>query len=241
MEGFFERVVSVHRKEGIPATFFCKGETVDKMRGLFSQFHSEVKGDSLFDLQDHSYSHVGVCYSEGKPVDLLRADYEKSFRVHEEVFGKRPTGISICGTSDDGPPLSGFDETEKSRAEFEMLAALGVEMINTRLVGVDGSRQFANYSVLGHPEIMGFPSGYSDTSWMLRKEHGDPIYYILSVVTERSGRNEHMPLMFHDWVAWQHAPDKELTHLKRIVDHGRSHGYELVTHSQCYQDSGLWR
>ena len=48
---------------------------------------------------------------------------------------------------------------------------------------------------------MGFPSDFSDTSWMYRREHGDPLTYILSVIEERARRGEHMPLMLHDWVA----------------------------------------
>jgi len=241
MAGFFEQVVSVHRSEGIPATFFCKGESVDTNRSVFKEFHTEVRDDPLFDIQDHSYSHVGVCYLKGKPVDILKGDYKRSFEVHEEVFRKRPVGISLCGTSGDGPSLSGFDETDKSRAELDMLVDLGVRMVNTKLVAVDGSREFVNYSTVGHPEVMGFPSGYSDTSWMLRKENGDPLEYIFGEIAGRAAQDEHMPLMFHDWVAWQHAPDRKLTHVKRIVDHGRSLGYELVTHIECYQNDGLWR
>jgi hypothetical protein len=49
---------------------------------------------------------------------------------------------------------------------------------------------------------MGFPSAYSDTSWMYRRECGDPMDYILGQLAERAEREEHMPLMLHDWVAW---------------------------------------
>lgn len=236
MKGFFEKVISAHRTNQIPATFFCQGAAIENRESGFSNFSQEVKDDPLFDIQDHSYSHIGLGYQDGKNIDFLKTDYEKSFEIHERVLGKRPVGVSICGTGGvDGPRLSGFDETEKSRSELDMMAQLGVKMINSFLTGVDESKEFINYASVGHPEIMGFPSGYSDTSWMYRKRSGNSLDYILAQIKERSEQGHHMPLMLHDWVSWNYAPDKELTHVKNIADYARSQGYELVTHRECYK------
>lgn len=241
MAGFFEKLVEVHRKDKIPATLFCKGATLERMKDEFTAFQQEIKNDPLFDMQDHSYSHIGLGYERGKPVDVLEADYQKSFDVHEEIFKKRPIGISMCGTSDDGPSVSGFDATEKSKQEFEMVVKLGTRMIDSFLTGIDGSREFINYSKLGHPEVMGFISGFSDTAWMEREEFGDPVEYVLKEIRTRSDQDDHMPVMFHDWVAWQKAPDKELTHVRRIAETGRNEGYKMVTHLDCYNNKPLWQ
>ena len=53
-------------------------------------------------------------------------------------------------------------------------------------------------------------------------------------------RGEHIPLMLHDWCAWNIADDQELTHLKLFADRARQLGYELATHVQCLQDTSLW-
>jgi hypothetical protein len=241
MAGFLEKLVEVHRQDEIPVTLFCRGFTLENMRSEFTAFHQETADDPLFDMQDHSYSHVGLGYEWGKPVEVLEADYERSFRIHHEIFGKSPTGIAICGTSDDGPFLPGFDATVKSRAEFEMVVKLGTRMIDSNLSGIDGSREFINYDLLGHPEVMGFVSGYSDTSWMLRREHGDPLTFIFKEINIRSEQHEHMPVMFHDWVAWQKSPDKELSHVRKIAETGRNLGYKLVTHLDCYHNKPLWQ
>jgi len=241
MDGFLEKLVEIHRQDEIPVTMFCRGLTLDNMKSEFTAFHQETVHDPLFDMQDHSYSHVGLGYEKGKAVEILEADYERSFQTHREVFGRRPSGIAICGTSDDGPRLPGFDATEKSKAEFQMIVKLGTRMINSFLTGIDESREFINYDILGHPEVMGFISGYSDTSWMYRKEHGDPVEFMLKEVHTRSEQNEHMPVMFHDWVAWQKAPDKELSHVRRIAETGRKLGYKLVTHIDCYNNKPLWQ
>jgi peptidoglycan/xylan/chitin deacetylase (PgdA/CDA1 family) len=240
MAGFFEKAVEVHRRDRIPATFFCQGAAVDSREEEFRDFYREVKGDRLFDLQDHSYSHIGLGYTRGQPVEVIRANYERSFAVHERVFAKRPIGISICGTPE-GPRLSGFDATDKGRAEFEMVAHLGVRMINTFLSSADERSQFINYAALSHPEIMGFPSAYGDTGWMVRREHGEPVDYILTEISRRAEEGKHMPLMLHDWVAWHFAEDQELTHVRRFVERARALGYELVTHYQCLLDETLWR
>jgi peptidoglycan/xylan/chitin deacetylase (PgdA/CDA1 family) len=125
MLGFLEKAVEEHRRHAIPATFFCMGKAVETREAEFRTFFEEVKDDPLFDLQDHSYTHVGIGYRDGRPVDELRRDYAQSFAVHERVFGRRPPGTSLCGTSGkDGPRLDGFDATEKSRVEFDMLVGL---------------------------------------------------------------------------------------------------------------------
>ncbi len=180
MKGFFEKIVSVQRSHHIPISFFCLGAAIDKRESEFLEFAQEVKDDPIFDFQNHSYSHIGLGYSKGKSVEVLKADYEKSFAVHERIFGRRPIGVSLCGTGGkDGPQLCGFDATEKSRAELNMLAKLGVKMINTFLCGKDSTKDFVNYSKIGHPEILGFPNGTpSDNSWLRGKKFGNPKEFI---------------------------------------------------------------
>ena len=241
MAGLLEKLVEVHRRHEIPASVFCCGRALDAREGDFRAFWSEVKDDPLFDVQDHSYSHVGVGYEAGKPVEELRADYERSFHAHERVFSVRPIGVSVCGTGGaDGDRLKGFDETEKARQELDMLVGLGMKMINSHLIGVDESREFASYGSIGHPEVMGFPSGYSDTSWMSRREHGEPVEYILGQIAERANAGQHLPVMLHDWVAWTLGEDQELTHVVQIADQARRLGYELATHVSCLSRPELW-
>lgn len=242
ISGFLEKALQVHRDHEIPVTLFCTGGAIDTRAEEFRNFWREVKSDPLFDIQDHSYSHVGLGYERGKDVETLRDDYLRSFDAHERVFGVRPTGISVCGTGGaDGNPLPGFDATEKSRAELDMLADIGVRMINSSLTGIDGSRQFINYASLGHPDIMGFPSAYSDTGWLAGKEYPKAEKYIFSVIQEHAAAGAHMPLMLHDFMTWDYAPDRELTHVVRIVEHARSLGYKLVTHVACLEDESLWK
>ncbi len=242
MEGFFKKIISVQREYNIPVSFFCLGTAIEIRETEFKSFYQEVKDDPLFDIQDHSYSHVGLGYQDGKSVEVLRADYEKSFAVHERVFGKRPVGVSLCGTGGrDGRLVCGFDATQKSRAELDMMANLGIKMINTNLCDSDSTTEFVNYSKIGHPEIMGFPNGLSDSGWLRRKKYGDPIEFIKSQIDEKAKQNSHMAIMFHDSTQWIDVDDKELNYLRTIAEYTRKQGYELLTHVECYDRKGLWQ
>lgn len=241
MNGFFEQVIRIHREDDIPASFFCTGLTISNRKELFRDFYSEVKNDPLFDIQNHSFNHIGLCKKEGEGLsfDEIMDDYQRAFELHHEVFGKYPDGISLCGTPGESYPF--FNSSESTKREFQMLAELGLKMVNTHLSGFDESKDFCNYELLGHPGIMGFPSAYSDTSWMQRREFGDPMNYIFREIDKRNELNHHMPLMLHDWVAWQHAPDKELAYVRKIVEYARNKGYHPMTHLDCYRMKGLWQ
>ena len=234
MKGFFEKVVSVQRTHDIPASFFCMGAAMVKRESEFRAFSQEIQGDPLFDPQDHSYSHIGLGYADGKSIEVLRTDYEKSFSVHEDVFGSRPIGVSLCGTKVDGPHLTGFDATEKSRAELDMLSELGVRMVNSFLTGHDGGHEFVDYSAIGHPEMMGFPSANSDNGWVRGRKFGDPAEHIVSQIKKNGAVGKHMAIMFHDDTEWIDVNDKELDLMKLIADVARDNGYELSTHIECY-------
>lgn len=243
MKGFFEKVVSVQRTHEIPASFFCRGAAIVKRESEFRAFYREISGDPLFDIQDHSYSHVGLGYAKGKSIEILRADYEKSFSTHERVFGVRPIGVSLCGTKVDGPRLAGFDATEKSRAELDMLANLGIRMVDTFHSGHDNSHDFIDYADLGHPEMMGFPSANSDNSWVRGREFGDPVHYIVSQIKKNASLGKHMAIMFHDDTEWIDVDDKDLDLFKLVADVARENDYELSTHIGCYNrfKSVSWR
>jgi len=239
--GYFEKMVAVHREHQIPASFFCLGAAMELRERSFRSFFAEVKDDPLFDIQDHTFLHVGLGYDRSISVEELRADINRSFDVHERLRGTRPTGVSMPGTGDrDGESVGGFDVTEKSRAELDMLAGLGVRMINSFHSNVMGAKNFMNYGDMGHPEIMGFPSGGSDNGWLRGRRYGDPKEYILSQIKEHGKQGEHLPVMFHDDTVWIDVLDKTLKWVRLIADAGRKAGFELVTHKECYERKTLW-
>lgn len=241
MRGFLAKMVDVHRRHRIPITCFCTGSAIDARAEEFRAFASAVDGDPLFDIQDHSYTHIGIGYEAGNPIEVLREDYERSFAAHERVIGKRPIGISICGTGCDGARLRGFDATPKARAELAMLAGLGVRMVNTLLVERAEAHDFIDYATLGLPEVMGFPSANSDTSWMYRRPRPEALATVMDIIDDAAKRRENLSLIMHDWLVWKFAGDRLLSHVVLIAEHARRRCYEIATHRQCYDQLALWR
>ena len=243
MDGFLKRLASAHRAHDLPVTLFCTGGALEAREGAFRTFREETAGDARFDIGDHSYSHVGVGYESGRPVAELRADYERSLAAHERVLGVRPDSLSLCGTGGaDGPRLPGFDATPKAREELAMLAGLGFRRVNAFLSGLDESREFTDYAALGFPDVVGFPSGFSDTNWLWRADKdGDFLAPLRDEIDRRAdspGGDAAMPVILHDWVAYNHAPDRALTHVLRLADHARSRGFEPRTLGDA---SRAWR
>lgn len=238
MTGFLEKAVEVHRADGIPATFFITGKSLDTRPEAYRDFYAEVADDPLFDIQCHSYSHMGIGYAEGHTFEDLKEDFTRAFETHDRHFGTRPEGVSICGYY--LPRLNGFDENERGRQHFQLLVDLGIKMINSFLVDVDEGREFCNYAGLGHPEIMGFPSDYSDVSIFVSPEFGDPMSYMRAQVEERAHKEEHFPCMLHDWGAWHFGPDRELGHVRQLAEWARDAGYEMLTHMDCTKRTELW-
>jgi peptidoglycan/xylan/chitin deacetylase (PgdA/CDA1 family) len=231
MDGFLAGVADAHREADIPVTLFCTGGALDARADAFRAFQQTTSGDPRFEIGDHSYTHIGIGYERGKPVEVLRTDYERSFDAHERVLGIRPDSISICGTGGvDGDQLSGLDATEKSREELAMLVKLGVRRLNTRLTGIDGGAEFTTYASLGFPDVFGFPSAFSDTSWIRQADiTGDFLAPIRAEIDRRSQENLPLPIVCHDWVTWNHAPDQKLTHIKQIAAYARQQGFTPMT------------
>jgi peptidoglycan/xylan/chitin deacetylase (PgdA/CDA1 family) len=230
MTGFLGRVASAHRGAGLPVTLFCTGGALDAREAEFRAFADATAGDPLFEIGDHSYSHVGVGYESGPSVADLQADYERSLHAHERVLGARPDSVSLCGTSGDGPRLSGFDATPKAREELAMLASLGFRRVNAFRSELDKTRDFTDYASFGLPDVKGFPSAFSDTEWLWRAgKEGDFLAPLRAELDKRAAEDAPLPVILHDWVAWLHAPDQALTHVLELADYARTRGFVPLT------------
>ncbi|RYG75394.1 MAG: hypothetical protein EON59_18290, partial [Alphaproteobacteria bacterium] len=94
MDDFLKTMYAVHSANRIPVSLFCTGAALETRENAFRAFRDLAGDDPLFDVGDHSYSHIGVGYQRGKPVEALRADYERSLDVHERILECRPDSLS---------------------------------------------------------------------------------------------------------------------------------------------------
>ncbi|HMB00764.1 MAG TPA: polysaccharide deacetylase family protein [Spirochaetota bacterium] len=233
IKGFLEKAVRIHQQYAIPVTFFCTGAALEQHASVFKKVYRQVKDNPLFDFQDHSYSHVGLGYTKGLPLADLRQDYRRSVAAHKKIFHKHPLATALCGIArGSGTRLKGFDTTDKSKKELAMLHQLGFKMVNSFLADYD-SISFMDYKDLGFPDIIGFPSAASDTSWLLNNYNSNPLMHIENQLQERAAKGLDYAVVCHDWVTWLKSPDRNFTNIIKIAAAARRSGFTIKRHIDC--------
>ncbi|QFU81810.1 polysaccharide deacetylase family protein [Natronorubrum aibiense] len=79
------RLLDLHDKHDIPATWFIPGHTIDS----FPEISAEV-WDRGYDIQHHGWSHTGPATYETKEDEM--ADVERAIDSIVDLTGRKPTG-----------------------------------------------------------------------------------------------------------------------------------------------------
>jgi peptidoglycan/xylan/chitin deacetylase (PgdA/CDA1 family) len=148
------RIVEVHRRYSMPATFFIVGRTLEANPAEFR----ELLDDPLFEVASHTYSHRmfrdhPIC---GPAATLAEIEVEirRGKEVVEEVFGRRCLGLRTgCGFTDG---LRGAPEI------LGLIADAGYRYVSSQLWGPDFSLPIPLYPPFtyaddGFPGLREFP------------------------------------------------------------------------------------
>lgn len=98
---FLERAIEVHTQLQAPATFFVVGQTLEKNVDVFRA----IAGNPLFDVQQHTYSHVllktvcqeneqGVRLFPGVTLERIHDEVQKTSALIEETLGLSCRGLT---------------------------------------------------------------------------------------------------------------------------------------------------
>jgi len=142
------RIVAVHRRYRMPATFFIVGRTLEANPAEFR----ELLDDPLFEVASHTYSHRmfrnhPIC---GPAASLAEIEVEirRGKAVVEEVFGRPCLGLRTgCGFTDG---LQGAPEI------LGLIADAGYRYVSSQLWGPDFSLPIPLYPPFTYAED-GFP------------------------------------------------------------------------------------
>jgi peptidoglycan/xylan/chitin deacetylase (PgdA/CDA1 family) len=89
------RLVELHRRYEIPATFFVLGTVIEGRRG--AELRDIFGDDPLFDIASHTYSHRPLkdnrLHGAGVSLDELGREIERGLRLVEEVFERPCVGV----------------------------------------------------------------------------------------------------------------------------------------------------
>jgi peptidoglycan/xylan/chitin deacetylase (PgdA/CDA1 family) len=149
------RIVEVHRRHGMPATFFIVGDVLEETPEEFRR----LLDDELFEVASHGWSHRllrdhPVCGPAASP-DEIREEIERGVASVVRVFDRPCRGFRPgCGFSDG---LRGAPEL------LGLLARSGVRYVSSVLWGEDCSlpapvRQPFTYAEEGHPALREIPA-----------------------------------------------------------------------------------
>jgi len=243
----------VLNRQNVPATFFIVGLLLEKAG---DDLGALLKGNSLFDIESHTYSHMLIWNpNEEVSIDKLQDELLKTSNLIFKYFGCSPIGFCAPGNFYQG--LRG------KRKQLEVLHEQGYRFIGTDGAGPGHLPQPAPftqpywYDKDGFPELLELPltgwhdnllfnTGHQNDNW--KPAPGFPDRGILErlPVTVEEGfqarkkefeyalENKliYAPSM-HPWSVYRF--DHELKHLERLIEMAKHENCPIMNCRQIYE------
>jgi peptidoglycan/xylan/chitin deacetylase (PgdA/CDA1 family) len=239
---FLEQAVRVHTQLAAPATFFVVGRTLERNRDAFRA----IVGNPLFDIQQHTYSHVllkTVCQENDEGIRIVRGGTLPQIReevAKTSLLLKDALGLECLGLTG---PYNYYRGLADRPDILEILWECGIRYLRT--YGRD-AHDWQPVSLDVQPfwyEAQGFPgmlemgiTGWQDC--ILRKKlgwanHSGYLDAVLPNLDEIVRRDLVWSYVQHDWSSIWDDPSMRLTEaLLRAV---RDRGIEIIHYTAYYQ------
>lgn len=244
-ERFLEAAVRVHRRLGVPCTFFLTGQVAERSADAVRR----VLGDPLFDFQQHTYSHLPLKtvrvrsprypqekgFWEGGTLDDIRREVEQGALALERVIGVRPVGLT--------GPISYHRGLADRPDILGVLHSLGVRFVRTW--GRDEHDFQPNphsvqpfwYDEQGYPHILETCiHGWLDCVWL--RVHGwhrrdEYLAMLKATVDGLAGTRMVWSHCQHDWSSV--AGDPEMRYTLAFLEYALSKGFECLHYLAFYE------
>lgn len=239
------KIVEVHKRLGVPATFFITGRTLEanvvEYKGLLA--------DPLFEVASHTWSHKllrdnALC-GRAVSADEKREEIFKAKELIERVFERPCIGLR---------PAVGFDNGLKGAVDvLELVRAAGFQYVSSLLWGPDCSmpaliEEPFQYGADGFPDLWELPGhGWHEnllknhnrwgarrlTLWPSAMPEAIPSRFVKTPDDEfqinrvfldkaRQTGKPHVSLIWHPWSL--HSFDPEMKMLELTFSHARGLG-----------------
>jgi len=245
------RIVSVHRRRSLPATFFVLGKLLEQEPSACR----ELFDDPLFEVASHSYSH-GMLRDHpfcGPALPPERAEQEIRRGKHcvEQVFERECLGLR--------PGCSFVDGLRGAADVLAVVADAGFQYVSSQAWGPDYSmpaplNQPFNYAEDGFPELWELPChGWHEnllkdhnrwgprrlTLWPPSMPEAIPARFVATpeeefnvnrVFLDRAAADglAFVSLIWHPWSLARFDPETKMLHL--TFEHARHLGLEPATY-----------
>ena len=238
---FVERVIEAQRELQVPATFFILGRCIEASKDALLL----LKKEPLFELQQHTYSHIGIKtlwqvkpdgtsrFEPGAPLDAIEDEIKKTNRLLKDSLGVDCQGIAVPrgfyrGLGDRPDLLALF-----RRNGIHYMRSFSRNEKDWQPVPLDVQPFF--YDVQGFPEILEFPvQGWQDCLWY--ETHGKDkrgyALYLKEMADQTKKRGLTWSFVQHDWSTIVYDPDFSVT--KQFILYARDLGISFMTHRDYY-------
>ncbi|MBL7187351.1 MAG: polysaccharide deacetylase family protein [Phycisphaerae bacterium] len=250
------KIVEVHKRFDMPATFFIVGKTLDANPAEYRK----LLDDPLFEIASHTYTHRMLRDHEfcgpAVSMDERRNEIFKGREAVERVFERPCIGLR---------PGCGFDNAFRGEPKvLELIKEAGLNYVSSLLWGPDHSlpallREPFNYDAEGFPEIWEMPGhGWHEnllkdhnrwgprrlTLWPPPFPEAIPLgfcktpkdeFEVNKVFLERAAETDKLfvSLIWHPWSLAKFDPDMKM--LELTFAHARRIGLNACTYAQLYE------
>lgn len=244
-----EAVAAVHRKHNAPATFFFVGKLLE-LQG--ERYAAVLKGDNLFDIQSHTYSHISLKGDDPERLAAAANELRTTADLVEQHFGERPVGV--CGPG-------GYENGLKDcPGMLQVLWDSGARYISTEGRGPGGTIPAALtqpywYVEQGFPNLLELPAqdfhenvlkGYQQVPaywppilpWGLPNRppttpEEEAAYFFQGMDYAKEHGLDYYRTYFHPWSVYQF--NREAKTIDLLLGHAEQIGMEVTSCTRYYQ------
>jgi peptidoglycan/xylan/chitin deacetylase (PgdA/CDA1 family) len=238
-----EVLTRVHADLGVPATIFLCGRTLVHAREAIERAHAT----GLFDVQQHTYSHVlfrDVVYdagSEGRIV--MKASPPVALRAELEATSdliRRLLGIDVVGLR---TPFGFFRGLRERPDLLEVVRASGLRYVSSWLRNEENDNPTPwlapfPYEEEGFPELLEIPSPFwLDAIWFDAHGWANGAGFrdaLRAAVDEVADRDLVYPACFHDWAVLS-ANEEGTGWIRGFLEHALERGVEVTTYTEYWR------
>jgi peptidoglycan/xylan/chitin deacetylase (PgdA/CDA1 family) len=238
---FVEKAKKLHKEMNVPCTMFITGQVLERE---INNFKPLLNDPELFDLQNHTYSHIRLktvleegptnWIAPGATLDTIYNDVKKANEVFKNLLGI--DCIGLCG------PYNYYRGLSDRPDILKILHDLGIRF--TRTYGrnakdyypVEFDVQPYWYKLQKFGDILEIPvNGWIDIPWKIEfgwKNLEGYLSMIKANIDKIVGDNLVLSHCQHDWTC--RVYDQNLDILKKIMEYALSKGVKFMTHKDFY-------
>lgn len=240
---FVDKALTMHEELKVEATCFVLGRSIE----VSSIELNKLKESCLFELEQHTYSHIGfktllqkndkgIRYLPQAASEEIEEEVRKTNDLFEEYLGIKCKGIAVP---------RGFYRGLADRPDLlEMLNKNGINIVRSYSRNEKDWQPLSMniqpffYTIQEYPNIMEFPvQGWQDCLWFDTygwKNINEYLHYLKGNTDYIAERDLVWSYVQHDWSTMRFDPNMEIT--REFIEYALSKNIKIKKHESYYRE-----